>query len=125
MAEIVGGKRRISKKAILEKYAALKAMDNGESQTSVAKRLGLPKTTISNWKKDKTKIYKTVDANQVDKKRRRIKSSPYEMVDKVVYTWFINARHKKVPIPHAIVKEKALDFAKEIKDCENFQFIHF
>ena len=63
MAEIVGGKRRLSKKAILEKYAALKAMDNGESQTSVAKRLELPKTTISNWKKDKTKIYKTVHAN--------------------------------------------------------------
>ena len=51
MAEIVGGKRRLSKKTILEKYAALKAMDNGESQTSIAKRLGLPKTAISNGKR--------------------------------------------------------------------------
>ena len=76
---------------------ALKAIDNGESQASVAKRLGLPKTTISNWKKDKMKIYTTVDTNQVDKKRRRIKSSPYQMIDKVVYTWFINTRQKKVP----------------------------
>ena len=67
-------RRLLSRKTVLEKYAALKAIDNGESQASVAKRLGLPKTTISNWKKDKMKIYTTVDTNQVDKKRRRIKS---------------------------------------------------
>ena len=48
ITSMVGGKWRLSKRTILEKYAALTAMDNGESQTSVTKRLGLPKTTISN-----------------------------------------------------------------------------
>ena len=62
-------RRLLSRKTVLEKYAALKAIDNGESQASVAKRLGLPKTTISNGKKDEMKIYTTVDTNQVDKKR--------------------------------------------------------
>ena len=49
MAEIVGGKRRLNCKTILQKYAALKAIDNGESQALVAKRLGIVKQTISNW----------------------------------------------------------------------------
>ena len=31
MADIVGGKRRLSKKTILEKYAALKSIDNGDN----------------------------------------------------------------------------------------------
>ena len=73
MAEIVGGKHRLNYKTILEKYAALKAIDNGESQALVAKRLGIAKQTISNWRKDKDKIYGTVDSNQVNKRRRRIK----------------------------------------------------
>ena len=50
----MAAKRTLSKTTLLEKYAALKAIDNGESQASVAKRLGLPKTTIANWKKFST-----------------------------------------------------------------------
>ena len=121
MAEIVGGKRRLNCKTILEKYAALKAIDNGESQALVAKRLGIAKQTISNWRKDKDKIYGTVDSNQVNKKRRRVKSSPYDQVDKAVYTWFVNARHKKIPLNHGIVQVKALEFAKEFEDCKDFR----
>ena len=64
MAEIIGGKRRLNTKTILEKYDALKAMDKGETQSSVAKRLGLAKTTIGNWKKDKNKIqYTSANSN--------------------------------------------------------------
>ena len=39
----MAAKRTLSKTTLLEKYAALKAIDNGASQASVAKRLGLPK----------------------------------------------------------------------------------
>ena len=41
----MAAKCTLSKTTLLEKYAALKAIDNGVSQASMAKRLGLPKTT--------------------------------------------------------------------------------
>ena len=56
MAEIHGGERRLNTKTILEKYDALKAIDKSESQASVAKRLGLAKTTVNKWKRNKIKI---------------------------------------------------------------------
>ena len=39
----MAAKRTLSKTTLLKKYAALKAIDNGASQASVAKQLGLPK----------------------------------------------------------------------------------
>ena len=42
----MAAKRTLSKTTLLEKYAALKAIDNGESQASVAKWLGLPKLQL-------------------------------------------------------------------------------
>ena len=46
--------------------------------------------------------------------RQRLKTLPCESVDKATYLWFVNARHKKIPLSHGIVKAKALLFAKEL-----------
>ena len=67
------------------------------------------------------KSYGTVDSNQVNKKRRRVKSSPYDQVDKERCTRGLLTPDKKIPLNHGIVQVKALEFAKEFEDCKDFR----
>ena len=46
----------------------------------------------------KTDNFKLDEGNNANKKRRRLKNSPYGDVDKACYTWLINDRNSKVPV---------------------------
>ena len=59
--------RKIKSKSILEKYKILKAIDNGRKAADVCREHDVSKQTVSNWVKDKEKIYATVNANSNDK----------------------------------------------------------
>ena len=75
-------KRKYNSKSILEKYQLLKEIDGGKTAAVVCRERNLSKQTVSNWLKEKAKIYASVDANIVDKKRQRLKSSPFENREK-------------------------------------------
>ena len=104
---------------INEKYKILKEMEKGRKAADICKEHpSLSKQTLSNWKKNKDKVYAIVDANagsgsKNDRKRKRVRSSAYVNVEKALYTWFVDARHKKAPISTAILQAKAVFFAKQ------------
>ena len=103
-------KRKYNSKSILEKYQVLKEIDGGKTAAVVCRERNLSKQTVSNWLKEKAKI--SVDANIVDKKQQRLKSPPFENIEKALYTWFVNVRHKGTPLSTAVLQDKSLDFAK-------------
>ena len=94
-------------------------MEKGRKAADICKEYpSLSKQTLSNWKKNKDKIYAIVDANASSacknyRKRKCVCSLAYEIVEKVLYTWFVDARHKKAPISTAILQAKAVFFAKQ------------
>lgn len=120
MAELEGKKRRGSK-SILEKYKILKEVEQGTSCSAIARKYGIAKQTLSNWIKDKYKIFATVDANNTTAvKRKRFRQSPHHNVDQACYKWLLCARHKNIPISGNILKTKAIFFAKEL-GVDSFQ----
>jgi len=114
-----GKKRKLNSKLITEKYDILKEVDKGNSAASIAKKYSIPKQTLSNWLKNKERIYEAVDSNSPTQKRHRLRASPYENLDKACNTWLVNARTQNIPISTAMFKTKALHLAKELK-CDNF-----
>ena len=117
--------RKIDSRSIHEKYTILKELEKGRKASDLCREnQGLTKQTLSNWKKNKEKIFATVNANaggatKKNQKRKRVRSSAYENVEKALYTWFVDARHKKVPLNTSILQTKALYFAKQF-DADNF-----
>ena len=111
--------RKIESRSINEKYKILKELEKGRKAADLCREnKGLTKQTLCNWKKNKEKIFATVNANaggasKTDRKRKRVRSSAYENVEKALYTWFVDARHKKAPLNTSILQAKALYFAKQ------------
>ena len=78
----------------------------------VAEKYGVPKNTISTWLKNKDKYRAASDKSS--NKRKKLRESDYERVDKVVFKWFLAQRSQNVPIDGVFVKEKALQYAKKL-----------
>ena len=45
--------------------------------------------------------------------RKNTRCGNYEKVDKAIYNWFVGKRSQKIPIDGIIIKEKALELAKD------------
>ena len=120
MASVQSAKRKVQSKSLVEKYNALKEIEEGNSCISIAKKYGVAKNTISHWLKKKQDIYRAIEENNAGRKRKRMKSATYEKLDKAIYKWFISVRHSNIPISASIIKLKALEFAKGLQ-CDNFQ----
>ena len=46
--------------------------------------------------------------------RKNARCGNYGKVDRTIYNWFIDNRSQEIPIDGVIIKEKALEFAKEL-----------
>ena len=57
MSEVAGCKRKLKYNWETYKCKILKAVEKGESSTSISKKYGVPKQILSGWLKEKTKIY--------------------------------------------------------------------
>lgn len=110
-------KREHTEKTLKVKYEALLELEKGASNKAVADRFGIPKNTLSTWKKNKDKIMQAYHGGHVAK---RVKPETYELVNKALLKWFTTMRSENVPISGPILKEKACDFAKEM-GIGNFQ----
>ena len=93
-------KRKLNSTPITKKYVILKEIDKGKSLTSVALKNGMSKQTVSNWVKQKKKIYEAVDSSP--KKRHRCKPSTYEHLDDACYKWLVNVRTQKSPVSASV-----------------------
>ena len=87
---------------------------SGISKKSVAKKNGVPKSTVSTWLANKDKILAAYESGEINPKRQKVKRAENEDLDKAVYTWFHNTRTNNIPVSGVVLKEKALQFAKSL-----------
>ena len=77
----VATKRRAENKYKI-KYKALKELEKGTPRKDVASLFGVPKNTLSTWKKNKDKIFEKYNSGLFSK---RVKPEKYEEFKKAVH----------------------------------------
>ena len=109
---LVQVKRKCQARPLKQKYEALQEVAKGAPKSTVAcKYNNVPNNTLSTWIKNKDKIIQSYrECGNV--KRRRVRYSPNENLDKAVYKWLLAVRSKNTVINTLILKEKSIIFAK-------------
>ena len=114
MTSVTASTRKKTVLTIKEKYTALKDLEKGLSKKAIAEKFNVPKFTLTYWIKYKHDIIQKYEMGQLGAKRQKLSVGKHDSIDKAVYKWFINARERNVRIEGYIIREKALDFAKEL-----------
>ncbi|KAH7964872.1 hypothetical protein HPB49_001943 [Dermacentor silvarum] len=112
-------KKRLHQALPLEtKLQILQELDgSGLSKTEVAKKFGIPKSTLLWISKNKEAIEWAVKNGTFMSKRMRM--TPYEELEKVLFLWFKHARSANFPISGPILEQKAREIALQM-GIENF-----
>ena len=104
----VATKRPAEIKPYKIKCKALKELEKGTPHKDVDSLFGVPKNTLSAWKKNKDNIFKKYNSGLILK---RVKPEKYEELKKAVHKCCFILRSENVPISALMLKEKALEFA--------------
>ena len=104
-------KRKLSCKSLHEKYQALKDLENGASNKTVAAKFNVPRNTISTWVKNKDKILKAYEEGN-SPKTQKLRTSDHDQLDRALYKWFVGVRGQGIPVSGPIVKRKAAKMLK-------------
>ncbi|XP_065163398.1 tigger transposable element-derived protein 4-like [Atheta coriaria] len=95
--------------SIEEKSAIIRRLENGESNSRLAKEFGVGHSTISMIFKNKNRIQQSINSNVL--KPKRLRKSRQEHVDQALIHWFKNMRNKGIPVNGPKLQEKANGFA--------------
>ena len=77
---LVARRRKYTHKKLREKCQALKDLEKGESNKDVAVKYNVPINTLSNWVKNKEKLFDALKKG-TNVKRQKLKSGNHELVD--------------------------------------------
>ncbi|XP_049799604.1 tigger transposable element-derived protein 4-like [Schistocerca nitens] len=91
----------------------------GVSHVELAKQLGLAPSTLNTIMKNRSSIMEGFE-NCGNSKRTRLKQSTYDEMEKVLLTWFQQARAANIPINGTILKEKVLQISLQL-GMDNFK----
>ena len=110
-------KRSHNENSMKNKYDALEELEKGVPQKEVPLHFGVQKSTLSTWKRNKTKIEEAYHAGLGNK---RMRPEKYEDLNKALMKWFLNCRNENIPLNGPLLKKNGIGFATELK-IENFQ----
>jgi hypothetical protein len=91
----------------------------GEKRVDIAKRLGLPASTLNSIFTKKNDIREQVQiCGAACKKQKNYKQSTFVELETVLFTWYQQARASNIPIDGTILKEKVKIIAAKLNiDC--------
>ncbi|XP_054717478.1 tigger transposable element-derived protein 4-like [Uloborus diversus] len=101
------------KKILIDEYDKLQM-----SKAAFARSKGIPQTTFLTILSAREKIKSSL-SEQDGNKRKKLRKSNFQDIEDALLKWFRFARTNNVPISGLILKEKALEIAKEFEE-ENF-----
>ena len=80
----IPSKRKLNTKSIKDKYYALKEVEDGKTKSQVAAKYGIPKNTLSNWRKNKDKIFKATKEGS-NSKRQQLRQGTFANLDQTMF----------------------------------------
>ncbi len=118
----MASKRKHTSVTLQDKLQALKRLDNGESAARLAVEFGVGNSTITDWKKNRSKIeqFCIASTSKCTESRQTAKTTPLEKLDNALYVWFSQEREKGIPISGPLIKEKALQLNELMNGDKSF-----
>lgn len=101
------------------KYAVIKKLEDGVKPKTICKEFDLKANTVSNISRNKEKIKRSVENGGFSSKRKRIRLSEFDDVEKALLLWYQNVSKESNLTSRALLREKALCFA-ELFHIRNF-----
>lgn len=81
---------------------------------AVAEKFNIGKTQVSDILKNKVYLSQTFVEQGSEKSKRKFPKSDGEIIDIVIFQWYLHARINKLPISGPVLKEKALELASKV-----------
>ncbi|XP_018576379.1 tigger transposable element-derived protein 2-like [Anoplophora glabripennis] len=108
-------KRKHKTLSIAEKCAILDSLKDGVSETSLALKYGVGKSTITDLRKKEQKIRSFVAQTEKGPGlRKTLKLPENPVLEEALFTWFLEQRRRHVPLSGEIVMHKARFFHKKL-----------
>ncbi|GBM23262.1 Major centromere autoantigen B [Araneus ventricosus] len=86
------------------------------TKVDLAKSLGIAYSTFQRISKQEASAELSAEKlGKSAKKRKTLKTSPYDDLEKILMGWFKEVRAAKIPLNGYIIKEKALEIAERLK----------
>ena len=107
-------KRKRNDLALSDKFRVVELLDQGKTQTEIAKSLDCSQAQISRISRSRAEIRAEYESNtNPDRKRHRTGKAPD--VENALNVWFADARARDIPINGSILAEKSEALAKLMK----------
>lgn len=114
-----GTKRKYNELTIEKKKEIIEKLQKGRSQRSLASEYEVHHTTISYIKKNRDSILELWNQNCGADRKRKIRDSEHEEINRLTFNFFEACRSKGIPITGPMLQSKAKSIADAIGD-ENF-----
>ncbi|XP_042897781.1 major centromere autoantigen B-like [Parasteatoda tepidariorum] len=93
-----------------------KAKEFHGTKVDLAKSLGIAYSTLQMILKQEASVELNAEKlGKIAKKRKTLKTSPYDELEEILMNWFKEDRAAKIPINRSILREKALEIAERLK----------
>ena len=100
---------------MVTKYKSVQDIVKGvKSRTQIVNELGVPKSTVARWIKDKDKIYCSYQLSKFEPARKRTRTAQHEDLKEAVHKWFINARAHNLFVSGPFLKTQAQKMAEPL-----------
>ncbi|XP_064488392.1 tigger transposable element-derived protein 4-like [Ornithodoros turicata] len=97
------------------KVAILSEVNSGKlSKTEIAKKFGIPKSTLSGIVKDKTRILESFNNGGFGPKRKRMRTAAHRDLEDVLVTWIQRARSANLPVNGPVLRAKGEEIATRL-----------
>ena len=108
-------KRKHTDYSLDTKYKSIQDIVKGvKSRTQIVNELGVPKSTVARWIKDKDKIFRSYQSSKFEPERKRTRTAQHEDLEEAVHKWFINARAHNLPVSGPFLHTQAQKMAKQL-----------
>lgn len=93
-----------------EKAKIIAEAEGGRKKANIAHDFGISPSSLSTVLKNKDSIHKAL-ASGTCSQHKKVTLPKHDELDKAVYTWFVDARARNIPLSGATVQQKALQYA--------------
>ena len=115
MAE--GGKRKRNALTLETKLSILDKLLEGASQSRLTSEYGVGKSTITDLKKNESKLHEfvsTAESQGVSSSRKIMRLAKDEKLEEALYIWFVQKRSQGTPVSGPLLCEKATQFHEQM-----------
>ncbi|XP_055933623.1 jerky protein homolog-like [Argiope bruennichi] len=114
----MGDKRRKTVVTMEKKLRAIQQLDTGVTAKIIASELGVGKSTVGDWKRNRSEIEKWCLAQASGsgiKVRKTMLKGKHKEVEEALFVWYEHFKEIGVPVTGPILQKKALEIKRQIE----------